>query len=759
MTYADIILPLPLEGYFTYCVPDTLAPRLQPGCRVRVPLGKTKTYTGLVAALHDQVPAGLKTGKEGVKSIVEMMDPGPVLLPQQLRLWQWIADYYLSPIGDVYKAALPSGLKAEDDYRPKTETYVVLADDFRSAQALRAAQAMLQRAPAQQKVLRAYLELASVSEENPVPQREITREELMNEAHCTATVLRQFLDRRILRQYEKEVGRIPLGGMPHPEHIKPLSEAQADAYNQILVQQMSKDITLLHGVTSSGKTEIYIHLIQRALDEGRQVLYLLPEIALTVQMMQRLRRVFGDRLGIYHSRYSDAERVEIWKRQLSDHPYDVILGARSALFLPFQRLGLVIVDEEHEQSFKQMDPAPRYHARSAAIILAKLCGAKVLLGTATPSSESYWNAQTGKYGYVRLDKRYQDMALPAVEVVDVKDLRRRKMMTGHFSPRLLAAIRAALASGKQAILFQNRRGFAPRVECHVCGWTPKCPHCDVSLTYHKTMGLLTCHYCGYVLRVPTVCPNCESHDIRGRGFGTERVEDELQALVPEAKIARMDLDTTRTKNAYERIINSFAQGKTNVLVGTQMVTKGLDFDHVGVVGILYADAMLNIPDFRAYEQAFAMLSQVSGRAGRKGDQQGLVILQTSQPNSPVIQQVVRHDYRAFYDQLFEERRLFRYPPFTHLTYIYLKHRQERTVESASMEMGSRLRQIFGDRVLGPDKPSVARVKTLHIRKLMLKLELGIDLRRVRQCLREVQSAMLRAKTYGALQIYYDVDPL
>ena len=543
MTYADIILPLPLEGYFTYCVPDTMAPRLQPGCRVRVPLGKTKTYTGLVAALHNQVPAGLKTGKEGVKSIVEMMDPGPVLLPQQLRLWQWIADYYLSPIGDVYKAALPSGLKAEDDYRPKTETYVVLADDFRSAQALRAAQAMLQRAPAQQKVLRAYLELASVSEENPVPQREITREELMNEAHCTTTVLRQFLDRRILRLYEKEVGRIPLGGMPHPEHIKPLSEAQADAYNQILVQQMSKDITLLHGVTSSGKTEIYIHLIQRALDEGRQVLYLLPEIALTVQMMQRLRRVFGDRLGIYHSRYSDAERVEIWKRQLSDHPYDVILGARSALFLPFQRLGLVIVDEEHEQSFKQMDPAPRYHARSAAIILAKLCGAKVLLGTATPSSESYWNAQTGKYGYVRLDKRYQDMALPAVEVVDVKDLRRRKMMTGHFSLRLLAAIRAALASGKQAILFQNRRGFAPRVECHVCGWTPKCPHCDVSLTYHKTMGLLTCHYCGYVLRVPTVCPNCESHDIRGRGFGTERVEDELQARVPEAKIARMDLDT------------------------------------------------------------------------------------------------------------------------------------------------------------------------------------------------------------------------
>lgn len=751
MKYVDVILPLPLQDFFTYAVSDSLAARVVMGTRVLVPFGKSKTYAAMAVRVHADKP-NLPDSK--IREILAVLDDAPVLLPSQLRLWRWIADYYMSPLGDVMNAALPAGLKAEVGYKPKTEACVCLGDKFANVEAQRAAVEMLRRMPRQQAAFTTFLNLVHDSGTSIV-----TREELMNEAHCTTTVLRQFLDRRILRQYEKEVGRIPLGGMPHPEHIKPLSEAQADAYNQILVQQMSKDITLLHGVTSSGKTEIYIHLIQRALDEGRQVLYLLPEIALTVQMMQRLRRVFGDRLGIYHSRYSDAERVEIWKRQLSDHPYDVILGARSALFLPFQRLGLVIVDEEHEQSFKQMDPAPRYHARSAAIILAKLCGAKVLLGTATPSSESYWNAQTGKYGYVRLDKRYQDMALPAVEVVDVKDLRRRKMMTGHFSPHLLAAIRAALASGKQAILFQNRRGFAPRVECHVCGWTPKCPHCDVSLTYHKTMGLLTCHYCGYVLRVPTVCPNCESHDIRGRGFGTERVEDELQALVPEAKIARMDLDTTRTKNAYERIINSFAQGKTNVLVGTQMVTKGLDFDHVGVVGILYADAMLNIPDFRAYEQAFAMLSQVSGRAGRKGDQQGLVILQTSQPDSPVIQQVVRHDYRAFYDQLFEERRLFCYPPFTHLTYIYLKHRQERTVESASMEMGSRLRQIFGDRVLGPDKPSVARVKTLHIRKLMLKLELGIDLRRVRQCLREVQSAMLRAKTYGALQIYYDVDPL
>ena len=759
MTYADIILPLPLEGYFTYSVPDTMAARLQAGCRVRVPLGKSKTYTGIVAFLHDHAPEGLKVGKDGVKCIAGMMDDAPILLPDQLRLWQWIADYYLAPIGDVYKAALPSGLKAEEDYRPKTEQYVTLADDYRSPQALRAAMAMLRRAWSQQKVLSCYLQMAGADESQPQPQREITSEELMNESHCTATVLRQLVGRKILRQYEKEIGRIPLGGAPHPEHVKELNAAQEEAYRQILELQKQKDITLLHGVTSSGKTEIYIHLIDRVLREGRQALFLLPEIALTVQMMQRLRNVFGDRLGIYHSRYSDAERVEVWKRQLSDHPYDVILGARSAVYLPFRRLGLVIVDEEHEQSFKQMDPSPRYHARSVAIVLAKMSGAKVLLGTATPSSESYWNAMKGKYGYVRLDKRYQDMALPAVEVVDVKDLRRRKMMTGNYSPRLLAAIRGAIAGGKQVILFQNRRGYAPSVECHECGWTPRCPHCDVSLTYHKVTGLLTCHYCGYVSRVPACCPNCESKDIRGRGFGTEKVEDELQALVPEAKIARMDLDTTRTKNAYERIINEFAQGQTNVLVGTQMVTKGLDFDNVAVVGILNADAMLNVPDFRAYEQAFAMLSQVSGRAGRKGGQRGTVILQTRQPDSEVIRQVVHHDYRSFYEALFEERRAFRYPPFSHLTYIYLKHRQEKTVETASMEMGSRLRQLFGDRLLGPDKPAVARVKTLYIRKLVLKLELGIDLRRMRQCLREVQSEMLRSKMYGALQIYYDVDPL
>ncbi|RKW51114.1 MAG: primosomal protein N', partial [Prevotella sp.] len=515
---------------------------------------------------------------------------------------------------------------------------------------------------------------------------------------------------------------------------------------------------LLHGVTSSGKTVIYIHLIFKALQEHKQVLYLLPEIALTVQITNRLRCVFGNKLGIYHSRYNDEERVEIWQKQLSNEPYEVILGARSAVFLPFQRLGLVIIDEEHENSFKQQDPAPRYHARSVAIVLAQMYGAKTLLGTATPSIESYRNAQLGKYGLVTLSQRYKDIQLPTIEVVDIKDLRRRKLMSGPFSPRLIAAVRDALQRGEQAILFQNRRGFAPMIECRTCGWVPHCPNCDVSLTYHKSMNVLTCHYCGYTERVPEQCPNCESKDIKGRGYGTEKIEDEIMEVFPDARIARMDLDTTRTKNAYERLINDFSAGKTNLLIGTQMVSKGLDFDHVSVVGILNADNMLNYPDFRAYEHAFTMMAQVSGRAGRKG-KQGLVILQTKNPELPVIQQVVNNSYTAFYKSQLEERTAFHYPPFFHLIYIYIKHRNNDIVESASMELGSRIREIFGNRVLGPDKPTVARVKTLHIRKIMLKLENGIDYKLAKQYLRSIRDTMMKEKRYGALTIYFDVDPL
>lgn len=768
MTYANIILPLPLEGYFTYGVPDALASDVRPGVRVSVPLGKCKTYVGIVAAYPVEIPDSSEekavSGKKIVyKNIIEVLDDSPVLLPRQLKLWHWIADYYMSPIGEVYKAALPSGLKAEDGFRPRTELYIRLADNLRDGRTLAFIIESMQRAAKQIEVLMAYLQLAGVDEMGGItpgtPLREVTREELMNVTHASAAVVQALQRRKILVTYEKEVGRLNNGAVPHPERIKPLNEAQTDAYNQTLIQMMTHPVTLLHGVTSSGKTEIYIHLIQKAINEHKQVLYLLPEIALTVQITGRLQAVFGNRLGIYHSKYSDAERVEIWKKQLSETPYDVILGARSAVFLPFQRLGLVIVDEEHEQSFKQQDPAPRYHARSAAIVLAQMyAGAKTLLGTATPSMETYYNARQGKYGLVELTRRYKDLQLPAVEVVDIKDLYRRKMMTGPFSPRLLAAVRDALGRGEQAILFQNRRGFAPMVECRQCGWVPKCPDCDVSLTYHKSMNYLTCHYCGYTMRVPEVCPCCESRDIRGRGYGTEKIEDEVRSIFPEARIARMDLDTTRTRNAYERLINDFSAGRSNLLIGTQMISKGLDFDKVSVVGILNADTMLNYPDFRAYEQAFMMMSQVSGRTGRKG-RQGLVILQTKSPDLPVIRQVVQNDYRSFYSDLLAERRDFRYPPFYHLIYVYLKHREENTVNTAGLELGSRLREIFAGRVLGPDKPAVARVKTLSIRKIVLKLENGIDHARVRQYLRGAMGAMLKDKRYGALQVYYDVDPL
>ena len=769
MTYANIILPLPLDGYFTYGVPDALASRVQNGMRVTVPFGKSKTYVGIVAEYPVDVPKPAKEiaqqGKKKIvyKNIADVLDDTPILLPQQLRLWKWIADYYMSPIGDVYKAALPSGLKAEDGFRPRTELFICLADKYRDEQTLTLLISSMKRAVKQLDVLMTYLRLTGVDNiEHLLPEtelREVTREELMNESHASIAVIRSLQEKMILVTYEKEVGRLNHNIAPHPEKIKPLNEAQTEAYNHILVQMMGHPVTLLHGVTSSGKTEIYIHLIQKAINEHKQVLYLLPEIALTVQITERLKAVFGNRLGIYHSKYSDAERVEIWKKQLSSNSYDVILGARSAVFLPFHRLGLVIIDEEHEQSFKQQDPAPRYHARSAAIVLAQMyAGAKTLLGTATPSMESYYNAKHGKYGFVELSRRYKDIQLPSIEVVDMKDLYRRKMVSGPFSPRLLSAVRGALERGEQAILFQNRRGFAPMIECRQCGWVPKCPNCDISLTYHKSMNYLSCHYCGYTMKVPEQCPCCESKDIRGRGYGTEKIEDEIRSIFPEARIARMDLDTTHTRNAYERLINDFSTGKNNLLIGTQMVTKGLDFGKVSVVGILNADSMLNYPDFRAYEQAFMMMSQVSGRAGRKG-KRGEVILQTKTPDLPVIQYVVHNDYPTFFKELLDERREFHYPPFYHLVYVYLKHRDENIVNTAGVELGSRLRDIFGARVLGPDKPAVARVKTLSIRKIVLKLENGIDYPRVRQYLRGALDAMMKDKRYGALQVYYDVDPL
>ena len=801
MTYADVILPVPLEGMFTYAVPEGTT--VQVGMRVVVPFGRSKTYVGLVARLHQTRPEGYE-----VKAIQQVMDAAPIVTEQQLKLWQWISDYYLSPIGEVFKAALPAGLKDTEGYKPRTETYIRLTEQYRNETALHVALNVLSRARKQLEAFTKYLELSGwdrTNEELRMKNEEwspaaVTKEELMNASGVAAVTINELVKRGMLETYEVEVGRLNLGGEYRPELIKPLSAAQEEAYNGILMSMMKKQVTLLHGVTGSGKTEIYIHLIRRALERKEQVLYLLPEIALTVQMMQRLQRVFGNRLGIYHSKYSDAERVEIWQKQLSKNPYDVILGARSAVFLPFQRLGLVIVDEEHETSYKQQDPAPRYHARSAAIMLAKMneeCGMrnvewspmamkneefsishsnieqsenhstlniqhstfgpKVLLGTATPSMESYHNTQTGKYGLVELKERYQGLELPEIQVVDVADLQHRKMMNGAFSPLLLSRMREALEQGEQVILFQNRRGFSPVVECHQCGWVPTCQHCDVSLTMHRQLGQLTCHYCGATYQIPTECPCCGGTDLRTRGYGTEKIEQQVHDLFPEAHIARMDLDTTRTRNAYERIITDFAAGRTNILIGTQMISKGLDFDRVSVVGIVNADSMLNQPDFRAFEHAFMMMSQVSGRAGRK-HRRGLVILQTKQPQLPVISQVVRGDYLSLYKNLVQERQVFRYPPFVRLVYVFLRHRNDGLVQAAALDLGARLRQLFSGRVLGPDKPSVAKVSGQHIRKLMLKLEPGIDMPRVRQTLLQLRQQLLSDKRYTTLQVYYDVDP-
>ena len=803
MKYVDVLLPLPLEGLFTYALPEEMEAHVGFGMRVVVPLGRSKTYVALAVKVHSDQP------EFKVKPILHVMDTEPVLTPLQYELWQWIADYYMSPLGEVYNAALPLGLKQRDGFKPRMETYVTLSPQYQSEQALHVALNQLVRAAKQQKVFIDYLTMSHwdeafsmengewrmdnydyhASPDNDADNEaeksnhnstfytlhstlaEVSRDELMNYSHCTSSVLKNLIDRKFLITYEKEVGRLNHAGEPHLDNIKKLNEAQQNAYNQILMSFMKHDVTLLHGVTSSGKTEIYIHLIRRALERHEQVLYLLPEIALTVQIRQRLQQVFGSRLGIYHSKYSDAERVEIWKKQLSRNPYDVILGARSAVFLPFQKLGLVIIDEEHETSFRQQDPAPRYHARSVAIMMAHRTGAKVLLGTATPSVESYYNAVGSpsplpsgaqgvapKYGLVTLTSRYKDLQLPEIQVVDIRDLQRRKMMQGPYSPQLLSSIKKALAAGEQVILFQNRRGFAPMIECRQCGWVPHCSNCDVSLTYHKNIQQLSCHYCGYTYQVPTVCPCCGSTELKGRGYGTEKIEDEVMEIFPEARVARMDLDTTRTRSAYERLISDFSAGRTNLLIGTQMVTKGLDFDKVSVVGILNADTMLNYPDFRAYEHAFMMMAQVSGRAGRKG-RQGLVLLQTKSPQLPVIQQVVRNNYQAFYRDLLDERRAFRYPPFYHLVYVYLKHRNDATVSAAAFDLSCRLRQWFGERVLGPDKPSIAKVKQMNIRKIVLKLENGLNMQLAKEYLRRAQGQLLQDPRYGSLLIYFDVDPL
>lgn len=689
--FADIILPVPLQGLFTYALPAQWSDHAQAGCRVLVPFGTKKTQTGLIARVHDQQPQGIS-----VKEIIELIDTTPVVLPCQLALWQWIADYYLCSIGDVFKAALPGKMK-------KISPSPSLS---------------LKRQPNSNKCL------ADDSPSLPTMARGVEDGALMVES----------------------------GAFPQ------LSPAQQTAFDEVKQQWRSHAVCLLQGVTSSGKTEIYIHLIAEAIAQRKQVLYLLPEIVLTSQLTDRLKAIFDERLGVYHSKFTEVQRANVWLQQLSDTPYDIIVGVRSSVFLPFQRLGLVIVDEEHEVNFKQQDPAPRYNARNVAILMASKAQAQVLLGSATPSLDSYYNARMGKYGLVRLSERYGKVELPEVEVVDMKELRRKRLVRGSFSPQLLEKMRQALDNQEQIILFQNRRGYAPHIECHTCGWVPRCPHCDVSLTMHARSGRMTCHYCGYTSEIPARCPNCDNPELRQHGFGTERIEEDIRNVFPQARVARMDLDTTRTRTAYEQILHDFAAGETDILVGTQMVTKGLDFEHVSVVGILSADTILNQPDFRAYERSYQMMSQVAGRAGRR-QQRGHVLLQTMEAALPLIGQIVEGDFDAMYRDQMTERRQFAYPPFFRMVFVYMKHRHVEVINRLAADVVARLRMLFGQRVLGPDEPPVARVQSLYIRRAMLKLEPTLPLSRVRELLLQQKAELLAIKAYSSAQIYFDVDPL
>lgn len=825
MSFCDVILPLPVEGTYTYLIPPALEKLVDVGFRVIVPFGTNKQYSGIILRIHADAPnADFK-----VKEIIAPLENHTLLTPEQLKLWQWMSNYYMCPLGDVYKAAIPSGLRMESEtavnlledfdnweslkpkelqafellqggkaknvaqlrramnddrvldyvrglmdkgaltiretigssFRPRREIHVRLAKPYLSEDALSKLFEQLERTPKRFQLLLKYAEMAGLSSaftlKNEKLIQEVSKADLLRNSGISAAVLVALRSKGIFETYDFDVTRLQRTGVSVAEQL-PLSPAQQDAFNSIHKQFQTKQVCLLNGVTSSGKTEIYIRLIREVLQAGGQVLYLLPEIALTTQITTRLRRIFGDAMGVYHSKFPDNERVEIFQKQLSASPYQLILGVRSSVFLPFRNLKLIIVDEEHETSYKQEEPAPRYNARDTAIVLATYYHAHTLLGTATPSLETFWNAKNGKYGYAELLTRFGDMMLPKIEVVDVKELLRTKAMKPPFSPRLEEEIAKALDAHEQVILFQNRRGYAPIVECPQCGWTPTCDYCDVTLTYHQDLHRMVCHYCGRSFEIPNACPSCGETHLKNFGFGTEKIEEEIKKRFPQARTSRLDLDTTRNKNAHENIINSFAAGKTDILIGTQMVSKGLDFDNVHVVGILDADTMLTRPDFRSFERSFQMMSQVAGRAGRR-NKRGYVILQTKHADYPVIRQVVDNDYADMYEEQMEERQTFRYPPYYRLIYVYLKHRDNHIVEQAAQQLGTVLRQIFGERVLGPDKPAIARLQLLYIRKIALKIERNVPTSVVRQRLTQAVDGLKQTTTFNALRVYFDVDPI
>ncbi|MCD4833542.1 MAG: primosomal protein N' [Bacteroidales bacterium] len=820
-SFTDVILPLPLKQLFTYSIPESLSENVEVGKRVIVQFGSRKIYTAVVFSIHQKAPKEYQT-----KDIISVLDDKPIVNEQQFKLWQWIADYYMCSVGEVFKAALPSGLKLEsetkviynpalieqkkftptetlvldflankniasineisnalnkkdslpvikslldkkavileeklrENYKPKTETYIKLNDSITRKSQLNKIFDSLNRAHKQLHVLMSYLKLSgSFINKKTV---EVKKQQLVDDSKSSSAIVKSLIDKNILAEYDKTVSRLN-ESLTEQTEIKELSEAQQTAHDSIQEQFTEKNVVLLHGVTSSGKTEIYIHLIKEQIEKGKQVLYLLPEIALTAQIINRLKLVFGNRVGIYHSKFSDSERVEVYKNILEPSDtlkYDIILGVRSSLFLPFSKLGLIIVDEEHENTYKQHDPAPRYNARDCSVVLAKMHNAKVLLGTATPSIESYFNAKADKYGLVQLTTRYQNIRLPEIQLVDTLRAKKRKEMKSHFSPALLDSIKESLAMNEQIILFQNRRGFAPYLECDMCGWIPHCNNCDVSLTYHRYQNELICHYCGYSIRMPKTCKACGNTAIQTRGFGTEKIEDDIKIFFPEAKVARMDLDSTRSKNAYHNIISGFEDGKINILIGTQMVSKGLDFDNVSLVGILNADNMLNYPDFRAFERSYQLMAQVSGRAGRK-NKQGKVIIQTSNPSHPILQFVLDNKFEEMYKSQLYERKNFNYPPFYRLINISIRHKKPEIVNKASRQLGISLRKVFGKRILGPEPPIIARIQNYYIQNIILKVERERSFQKAKQLLDEQITNLITQANFKTIHVSVNVDPV
>lgn len=817
MKYIEVILPLPLSGTFTYVVPDCFNQDLRPGMRVVVPFGNRKLYTAIIQMIHTFPPKN-----SGIKDIVAIQDDAPMLRYPQMKFWEWIASYYMAHLGEVYQAAVPAGLKLESEteivvnpdfisdvvlakreqqvldmlsngepmkihhlerklntgslmpvirkliergaveineslrqkVKHRTETCVRLVPAYQSEDVLRQLFDQIKKAPSQLSLLMHYIEMSKCLTKKAADV--LTKKDLLDKSGAGASVLSALVARGVLELYHREVSRL----REIKEHKKAeiiLSKVQQIALQSILDQFLQKPVVLLHGVTSSGKTELYIKLIEKVMADKKQVLYLVPEIALTTQLTNRLAKVFGNKMGVYHSRFSDAERVEIWNKMLQDETYDIIIGVRSSVFLPFRQLGLVIVDEEHEQSYKQQDPAPRYHARNAAIMLAKMHGAKTLLGSATPSVESYFNALHGKYKLTELNDRHLDIELPQIKVVNMKEAYRKKQFSGHFSDDLLNEIKFALQRKEQIILFQNRRGYAPVVECKSCAYVPKCKHCDVSLTFHATFNSLNCHYCGYAERIPAKCPSCSHASLQNKGFGTEKVEDEVRQFFPEARVLRMDFDTTRTRKSYEKIISEVEAGKADILIGTQMVAKGLDFGNVSLVGILNADNMLNYPDFRAHERAFQMMAQVSGRAGRK-HRRGLVVLQTFDPEHPVITQVLNHDYQSMFNLQSIERKHFHYPPFFRMIRLTLKHREVQVLQSAASSLTGELAKSLGKRVFGPVMPAISRIQNMFIRQIVIKIETEASHIATRELIEKSINKVLSQSEYKSVRIQADVDP-